>query len=50
MCSANIVYGRLGNQRTALTAAVDDSITLTFDPFKTHVFDPATEHVRTSRG
>ena len=54
MGSANVVYARLGAQHIAITtastftAAYDDPVTLTFDLSKTHVFDPATEHVLTA--
>jgi multiple sugar transport system ATP-binding protein len=51
MGSANVVYVRLGSQRIAVTtgptfqAAFDDPVSLAFDPAKTHLFDPQTEHV-----
>ncbi len=50
MGSANIVYARLGDERIAITTgptytvAFDAPITLTLDPAKTLIFDPATEN------
>ena len=51
MGSLNIVYARLGDERVAITTdptfwgQLDDQVTLTFDPEKTHLFDPDTEQV-----
>lgn len=53
MGSGNVVYARLGSQRIAITtdptytANFDDPVSLTFDPVKTHLFDPGTEQVLT---
>ncbi len=51
MGSLNVVYARLGDERLAITTAptfwgqLGDPVTLTFAADKTHLFDPASEHV-----
>ncbi len=51
MGSLNVVYARLGEQRIAITTEPTfwgqhgDKVNLTFSPEKTHLFDPASEHV-----